>query len=252
MHDDKRPEAEIKLETPFLKKAENFFYHYKWHTIVAAFLAVVVLICTLQTCSKESYDVEIMYAGPYSFDSTHQTQLDIQKAFASVTPDTDKNGKSQTRLTSYWVNEKYYGGASAKDEVISGADVAYLANNSLTNQEKYLDEITVGNISICLVSPHLFYLVHKEGGFMRIDEMLPELSEDVYHVEESGATNHYGVVLAKTDFGKLAGLSSLPKDTILCLRKPAYRLGNQNRAEEQHAKAKEVFLAALQFKLVED
>lgn len=250
MQDEKLPEGEIKLNTPFLKKVENFFYHYKWHTIIGVFLAVVLLICSLQFCSKEAYDIEIMYAGPC--DVTAQRKYDIESAFALVTPDTDENGKGQARLTQYWVNEKYYGGANAKDEAISGADVGYLANQSLTNQDKYIDEIMLGNVSICLVSPHLFALAQKEGAFMRIDELLPDLPAELYYTNEEGAINPCGVLVTKTAFGNLAGLSALPEDTVLCLRKPAYHLMNASRAEEQHARAKAVFLGALQFTLSEE
>lgn len=248
MHDEKLPQGEIRVNTPFLKKAENFFYHYKWHTIIGLFLVVVLLICCLQMCAKEPYDIEVMYAGPA--DVTSQRRYDIENAFASVTPDNDENGEGQARLTHYWINEKYYGGANA-DEAIKDANVGQLANQSLTNQEKYIDEIMLGNVSICLVSPHLFDLANKEGAFVRIDELLPSLSAEMYHAEEDGTYNPYGVTLAKTDFGKLAGLSSLPEDTVFCLRKPAYNLMNAKRAEEEHEKAKAVFLAALQFVLEE-
>ena len=154
MHDEKLPQGEIKVNTPFLKKVENFFYHYKWHTIIGVFLAIVLVVCSLQMCSKEAYDIELMYAGPYNL--SQQEVFDIQASFSAVTPDNDENGESQSRLTSYWINEKYYGGSNAEDEAVSGADVGYLANNSLNNQEKFIDEIQLGNLSICLVSPHLF------------------------------------------------------------------------------------------------
>ena len=244
MNDEKKPAGEIRFRSPFLKKLDNFFYHYKWHTIIAVFLAVVILVCSLQTCSKEEYDVEIMYAGPKNLNDA-QAVLDIQNAFAQVATDKNGDGHTTARLVSYWVNEKYYGGEDAEDEAISGADVAYFANNSLNNEKAYHDEIAAGNLSICLVSPYLFYQVHKEGGFMRIDELCPSLDESLYHKGESGDVNHYGVVLAKTELGKLAGLSSLPEDTILCIRKPAYHLLNASRLEEQHANSLEVFLNAL-------
>ena len=64
MNNEKKPQGELHLRSPFLKKLDNFFYHYKWHTVAALFLAIVIIVCSLQTCSKESYDVEIMYAGP--------------------------------------------------------------------------------------------------------------------------------------------------------------------------------------------
>ncbi|MBE6655540.1 MAG: hypothetical protein E7609_01555 [Ruminococcaceae bacterium] len=248
MNDEKQKAGDISLRSPFLKKLDNFFYHYKWHTIIAAFLAVVILVCSLQTCSKEPYDVEIMYAGPKNLND-RQTVLDIQNAFAGFATDENGDGKTVARLVAYWVDETYYENAGEKAE---GANVAHLANNSLTNEKAYHDEIQAGNLSICLVSPYLFYQVHKEGGFMRIDELFPELDESVYLKGESGSVNHYAVLLSKTPLGELPGLSTLPRDTILCLRKPAYHLLNASRLKKQHANAKAVFLNALGYKDIEN
>lgn len=246
MNEEKQKAGDIALRSPFLKKLDNYFYHYKWHTIIALFLVLVLIVCSFQTCSKEPYDVEIMYAGPKNLNDK-QTVLDIQNAFATFATDKNGDGKTAVRMVSYWVNEKYYGG-DTEDEAISGADVAYFANTSYTNEKAYVDEIAAGNLSICLVSPYLFYMVHKEGGFMRIDEIFPDLDPSYYHVGEGGSVNHYAVRLSQTPLYSLAGLSSLPEDTILCLRKPAYHLLNASRLEEQHANSKEVFLNALRYK----
>lgn len=247
MKDEKQKAGEISLRSPFLKKLDNYFYHYKWHTIIALFLVVVLLVCCLQTCTKEPYDVEIMYAGPKNLNDK-QTVLDIQNAFAGFSTDKNGDGVKTVRLVSYWVNEKYYGGDDAEDEAINGADVAYFASTSYTNEKAYHDEIMAGNLSICLVSPYLFYQVHKEGGFMRIDEIFPDIDDSYYHVSEEGVVNHYAIRLSKTPLYELPGLSTLPEDTILCLRKPAYHLLNASRLEEQHENSKEVFLTALRYK----
>ena len=241
MNEEKQQTGELSLRSPFLKKLDNFFYHYKWHSIVALFLAVVMTVTLVQTCSKESFDVEIMYAGPKNLND-RQTVIDIENAFLGFASDQNKDGKVVVRLVSYWVDESYYGG---ENKEMSGADVAYFANNAKKNEDAYHDEIMAGNLSICLVSPYLFYQVHKEGGFMRIDEMFPELDESVYHVGEGGSVNHYAVRLGNTDLGKLPGLSTLPSDTILCIRKPAYHLLNASRLKKQHENSKEVFLNAL-------
>lgn len=241
MNEEKIKGEEITLRSPFLKKLDNFFYHYKWHSIVALFLAVVLTVTLVQGCSKESFDVEIMYAGPKNLND-RQTVIDIQNAFAQVASDENGDGKTVARLVSYWVDESYYGGEGTD---MSGADVAYFANNAKNNEDAYHDEIKAGNLSICLVSPHLFYQVHKEGGFMRIDEICTELDESVYLVGEGGSVNHYAILLKNTAFGSLPGLSSLPDDTILCLRRPAYHLLNASRLKRQHENAKEVFLNAL-------
>lgn len=241
MNDEKLNGEELHMRSPFLKKLDNFFYHYKWHSIVALFLAIIMIVTLVQGCSKETFDVEVMYAGPKNLND-RQTVIDIQNAFATVATDENGDGKVVVRLVSYWVDETYYGGEGTD---MGGADIAYFANNALNNEEAYHDEIQAGNLSICLVSPHLFYQVHKEGGFMRIDEIFPSLDESVYHVGEGGSVNHYAVRLSETEFGSLPGLSALPEDTILCLRKPAYHLLNASRLKKQHESSKAVFLAAL-------
>ena len=63
MYHEEKISGDIKITSPFFKKVENFFYHYKWHTIVALFLIVTITICSVQMCSKDSYDVYVMYAG---------------------------------------------------------------------------------------------------------------------------------------------------------------------------------------------
>ena len=60
---DDRLSGDVKIETPFTKRLENYWYHYKWHTIVAVFLLVVFLVVGLQMCKKESYDTYVLYAG---------------------------------------------------------------------------------------------------------------------------------------------------------------------------------------------
>lgn len=244
---NKKNAPEMTVRSPFLKKVDNFFYHYKWHTIISLFLVAVILICTLQTCRKEPFDAEVLYAGPASMRDK-QTVLDIQNAFAQFTEDKNGDGKNAVQLVSYWVDEKYYDTKDPNGEM-GTSDLAHFATNSYNNEQAYIDEITAGNLSLCLVSPHLFYLVHKEGGFMRIDEICPSLAPDdpIFWRGEGGDINHYAVQLSKTDFGKLPGLSSLPSDTILCIRKPAYHLLNASRLEEQHEAAKRMLIGAINY-----
>ncbi|MBQ9736625.1 MAG: hypothetical protein IJV96_07565 [Clostridia bacterium] len=243
MKDDKIPAGEIAPRSPFLKKLDNFFYHYKWHTVVAVFLAVVILVVSLQTCSREPYDIEIMYAGPYNLND-RQTVLDIERAFEPAVLDKNEDGSQDVRLVSYWINEKLYSG----EEGESLTDVAYLVNTSVSNEKSFQSEITAGNLSICLLSPYLFKKVDAEAGFMRVTDLAPILKEqeDVLCVRnDDGTINRFGILLSETALGQLPGLSSLPKDTVICIRKKAYNLLNASRAEEQHEHAVKVFCEIL-------
>ena len=84
--DEKQKTGDISLRSPFLKKLDNFFYHYKWHSIVALFLVVVLTVTLVQACSKETFDVEVMYAGPKNLNDK-QTVIDNQNAFATGATD---------------------------------------------------------------------------------------------------------------------------------------------------------------------
>ena len=248
MAEEKTQAGEVKLTSPFFKKLENFWYHYKWHSIIALFLAAVILICSLQMCAKDDYDFEIMYAGPYNLNSK-QTILDIESGFASLGEDRTGDGKVTVNLVSYWVDERLVPDSEEYKE-INPTDVNYMLNQSLNNEQLYVDEIQAGNVVICLVSPYLFHMVDDEAGFMRVTDIFPDIAayeEDVFVYDEDGKINRFGVVLSKTAFGQLAGLRSLPDDTILCVRKasPVNAFFGADRAKEIHEYAVDVFRKAI-------
>lgn len=248
MADEKQSAGNIKISSPLLKKLDNYWYHYKWHTIIGLFLVTVILICSLQMCAKDDYDFEVLYAGPKNLNS-QQTILDIESAFASIGDDRTGDGKVTVNLVSYWVDERISpDNEEYKD--MTPTDVSYAMNQSLNNRQLYLDEVSAGNLVVFLVSPHLFHLVDDEAGFMRVTDVFPELAayeEEVCVYDENGKINRFGVVLSKTAFGEKAGLASLPEDTILCVRKasPMNAFFGADKAEENHNYAVEIFRRAL-------
>ena len=248
MSEEKTQSGDVKLSSPFLKKLENFWYHYKWYSIIAAFLVLAILICSLQMCAKDDYDFEIMYAGPYNLNNK-QTILDMEASFAALGEDRTGDGKVTVNLVSYWVNEKLAEGGEDTED-INPTDMSFMLNQSLNNQKLYMDEIRAGNLVICLVSPYLFHLVDDEAGFMRVTDIFPEIAayeEDVFVYDEDGKINRFGVVLSKTAFGQMAGIASLPDDTILCVRKssPVNAFFGADKAQANHEYAVEIFRQAV-------
>ena len=59
----------------FVSWLENYWYHYKWITLVVAFLVVVVAVCTIQSCTAKSSDINITYAGKALFSESDKKQL---------------------------------------------------------------------------------------------------------------------------------------------------------------------------------
>ena len=64
---EKEQGGEIVYESKFTRWLDNFWYHYKWTTIIAVFALFVVLVCTLQMCNKDKNDVSVLSAGPEYF-----------------------------------------------------------------------------------------------------------------------------------------------------------------------------------------
>ena len=253
MEEKDKIRGDVKMKSPFLTKLDNFFYHYKWHSIIALFLVIVFLVCALQMCGQKQYDLEVMYAGPKNL-SDRQTVLDIQNAFADIADDRTGDGVKTVNLVSYWVDDSLWkeltDGKEDGEKEEDTAGRGQLMNNSYNNEKAFVDEIAAGNVVICLVSPYLFHMVDDEAGFMRVTDVFPDLAEyeeEVCVYDEDGDINRFGVYLSKTAFGEKAGLSSLPDDTVLCVRKKAALSFwyNGDKAEEKHAYSVEVFRRAL-------
>ena len=50
-HDEKLQADELILDSPALKKADNFWFYNKWKVLIGAFVAVVLGVCIWQSCS---------------------------------------------------------------------------------------------------------------------------------------------------------------------------------------------------------
>ena len=78
--------GEVETPSTLKEKLQNFWYHYKWHSIVALFLAVAILICSLQFCKKEKYDAYVAYIGSKQIGRTTENGdvAEIEKVISSL------------------------------------------------------------------------------------------------------------------------------------------------------------------------
>ena len=85
-------------------KIGNFFYHYKWHTIIGLFLVFVFVICSLQFCSRESYDVHVMYAGPKGLVSaqTHAAAVSLE----GIARDYNGDGEVKVSFNTLYIDKR--------------------------------------------------------------------------------------------------------------------------------------------------
>ncbi len=230
-----------KIKSPFLAKMENFFYHYKWHTIVALFIIFTLTVCIVQSCQKQSYDVYILYAGgtyvktapDENEESSHQEKLiNASKRFTS---DYDENGiKSVNFSTLYLPTQEQL-------EEIKSEDSTYAVNSDfIANEKKSFNQyVTYGNYYIILMSKSLYDEVSARGNSNPLAEIsyyLPENYEEQGYV----LAGEYGVYLSSTPLCDNPGFDKLGDDTVICIRSYS-EIGTSKKSQNYHKNCEEIF-----------
>lgn len=200
-------------ENKFAKWLENYWYHYKWHTIIVLFFAVVIGVCGYQYFTREVPDVYIMYAGPEYISAGDVVR--IKSAFKENMEDYNEDGeKGITLVTLTCVSDEKRAALEAAAAESGESFYIDMEANS-QNIQQFDMEIFAGEAVVCLLDPSLYERVHSEGGFMTLTDILSE--EELANVE---LYDESGIYLGSTKFGKYyTAMSDLPDDTILCIRK---------------------------------
>ncbi len=235
--DEKIRGAEIRPQSKFLLRVENFWYHYKWATIITAFFAIVILICTLQMCGNEKEDVNILYAGPIQL-STDEIEA-VSDVMASVMPeDFDGNGKKEAVLVDYHIYSKEQ--IESIEAHTDSAGVAGYVDRSYnsTNYDNFYNYIQTGDVSVCLLDPSLYEDIKNKDRLMKLSDILGYLPE--------GALGEYGIALGNMELYEAYGaMRKLPEDTVVCILRPLV-VGKSSK-EKLYAREKEMFAAIAEY-----
>ena len=211
-------EGEIKLSTPILKKLENFWYHYKWHTLICLFLVVTILICSLQMCTKEEYDTYIMYAGDARISRTAGEGDGISdygkiiSALKGVSEDYDGNGKVSVSFLTYYALT-----AEQIEEIKASLKEGEEFNPILDDMENLNYSLLYSEYYVCFLSPEIYekYRVYFDTEiFAPLDRYASDGREYDYY--DKSAIKLSSDCLSS--FRSLAGINALPEDTLICLR----------------------------------
>ena len=214
MEDKNRIEGDVKISSPFMKKLENFWYHYKIHTIAVLFAVVVLTILLVQTCSRVSYDAHILYAGGYEIKHTASG---------------GDGAVNVSLLNLFVVND------SEADELIKD-DPSLEINASLVGQdtERLGQNLLYGDYYVCFLSERIFreYDERYEGAlFAPLAKYIPE-------GVECEMVNERGVYLSSLAIYSQPEISKLPPDTVVCLRSLSDFSSSVGKAKNQAAFAR--------------
>ncbi len=203
----------IKVKSKFAKWLDNYWYHYKWITLGAIFLIVVIIVCTVQFSEKEKEDITLLYAGPTHLTAS-QTSA-IQSVFNTVMPaDFDGNGEKYTAIVGYLIysEEQMKDIEAETDELGIHLDINNQVNTD--NYSRFYDYVLVGESAVCFVDEHLYRNLSSKNRLLPLNVALG--SDSGYE------DNIYGLRLGSLDlYEDYSALRVLPEDTVVCvLRQP--------------------------------
>ena len=199
-----------------MTKLENFWYHYKWHSIVGLFAIICVLICSLQMCAKQGIDFHLMYAGNkeisrVSTDGDTPDYNQLKSAFSQYIDDFDGDGSKNLTMTTYF-------SLSPEEFAAVESDPSKEVNYTLLNEdaESMQTRLGIGEYYLWLVSPYVYEAYGKAGDavlFVPIKSYAPEENSLEF-------VGEYAVKLSSTALYKNNATVRriLPEDTLIVLR----------------------------------
>ena len=212
-------EIDFTSESKFLRWWDNYWYHYKWHTIIAAFVILLAVFVFGQMASDPQKDIVLTYCGPKTFlsDDTEELRDCINRIMPE---DFDGNGEKYAEIVRYNV---FSPEELEADELPNGGQATI---NPAYNSKQMTDFDTFmsfGECSVFLLSEHMYEYIKPRGALRPLADVLGETP--------TNARDEYSVYLKDTPHYALEpALQKLPEDTLVCIAAP-YDLGNSSDPE---------------------
>lgn len=222
----------------FLGWLDNYWYHYKWPTIIGAFFLIVVIICTVQACSKDDYDLTVVYAGREALTSTEREG--IRAALCAYAPEkSNGKGKANVGFNAYNIMSKEQI-TEEKQQTDENGNPVFVDNSFYTNEyNTYSDYINTGECAILLLEGWEYDKLAETGRLLSFGEALGYTPE--------GAISDYAVRLGDTEiYAKYDVMKNLPEDTVVCLMRPL--VWGRSRKSENYETDKQMFASVVKIK----
>ena len=225
------------------KWLDNFWYHYKWVTLVTAFFTVTLLIIIIQMITKTNPDRNILYGGPAVL-TANQTK-EIENAFNALLPeDFNGDGEKITSLQAITLMTKEQI-AKAEAEAAENSSVFVYNPQSLENNKtSFSTQLFSGEYVICLIDPEQYKNAYKAGGFAPLSELFGENNIPEYAYDDCA------LLLSETNFSKFfTAMSVFPDDTLICVRKMSSvsAIKGKSKAEREYNNQLRLFYSIIAF-----
>jgi len=244
MENNENASPKIALKGRFWGWLENFWYHYKWHSLIALFLVFTITTLSLQMCHKESYDAYILYAGGHPI--SHQSENGdfpeynkIKNSLERFTSDYDDNGKTAISLRDLYI---------PNEEEMKGLD-EYYYQRAYNDRQTLQSTMLSGDYFICFFAPEIYESYRNAtkdgevGVFSKLEPLISDLSSVSFYDSDKTA-----IVLSSTSAYSLAGLNKLPPDTVICLRNTNFSsFVNKKTDKKMYERSREILTSILNY-----
>lgn len=227
----------------FLRWLDNYWYHYKWHTILISFAAVFLIVCITQFSTKEKVDAYVMYAGENSFSVSELYSM--EDAFEMISKDYNNDGKKTVKMTDITVmtNEQIKENQKKAEEAGNNdyyVDMQYMKDM----QDKFKMQLTAGEAYLCLLSPEMYALDYEAGMYMTLAEL---------GISSEYAVDDTAIRFKDTDFAEFFTVfQKMPDDTLICFRRMNVASKTKGKKEQKKYDDQiDLFKSILEFEIQE-
>lgn len=231
MGEEKIKGAEIAVEkNKFLKWLDNYWYHYKWHTLVTLFFVMVIGVCVIQACTNKPKDILITYGGPATLAADDKAA--VTRILSEALPESfDKNGHE---AVAGFIPYMIYSQEQIKEiekQNVNSDDPIYIDTVFNSNEYSTLNsQYKTGNGSIYILDKWLYdEILNNESDIRRLKPLA-----EIFGETPALAIDEFGIRLGDTEIYKNnPELAVLGADSIICLHEQI--LGQKNYDKEIEA-----------------
>ncbi len=200
--------GDVKVNSPFLRKLENFWYHYKWPFLLGLFFLVALTVC-LSQCARngKGNDAFLMFAG-YPAPSDSQLR-DIKNAIEEHVD--DRNGDEKIVIAA----QNYIICTEAEINAMISDAQAHAKELSFNNKKAFDQDLEA---TLCFLSVELYGEEVKAGGLLPLSEITAARpSAEGAVLAENGVA--YGVRLTSLKLAENSAFGVFGDDTVVCMRR---------------------------------
>ena len=231
--------GEIVIQNRFLRWLDNFWYHYKWPTLIVAFFLLVGLICFTQCIGGEDTDLTVAYAGGAVLSG--EEQLAVGDVLGMLLATEEMPGGKSLALHTFPIYDEEQTRALSTDEegVFSPYAFNSLKQASADNLGQMSSFVKTGEGAIWLVSPYVYETLSLSARAVPLSEL--------FESEPEAAYDSHAIRLADTELYRYYDiLKCLPEDTLVLL--PRALVVGESSDAESYATFEALFCAIVEFR----